>query len=141
MPASHLADWVYFGSKTPLAFDQKHLTACGVVQILFPERRAAMRIFAVSDIHIDYDENARWVANLSISEYQDDLLILAGDVTDTRQLLDWCLCTLVKRFRKVLFVPGNHDLWVIREEPTKDSLQKFNDVRMVVESSGASMQK
>jgi len=100
-----------------------------------------MRIFAVSDIHIDYDENAKWVANLSISEYQDDVLILAGDVTDIRQLLDWCLCTLVKRFRKVLFVPGNHDLWVIREEPTKDSLQKFNDVCTVVESSGASMQE
>jgi predicted phosphodiesterase len=99
-----------------------------------------MRVFALSDIHIDYDENARWIANLSTAEYQDDVLILAGDVTDTRRLLEWCLSTLAKRFKKVLFVPGNHDLWVIREDRDKHSLQKFDDVCAVVESSGASMQ-
>lgn len=99
-----------------------------------------MRVFALSDIHIDYDVNAKWIANLSIAEYQNDVLILAGDVTDTRRLLDWCLSTLAKRFKKVLFVPGNHDLWVIREDREKNSLQKFDDVCAVVESSGASMQ-
>src|SRR5258708_5633329 len=99
-----------------------------------------MRVFAVSDVHIDYDVNAKWIANLSIAEYQDDVLILAGDVTDTRRLLNWCLSTLAKRFKKVLFVPGNHDLWVIREDREKNSLQKFDDVCAVVESSGASMQ-
>lgn len=99
-----------------------------------------MRVFAVSDIHIDYEANADWVANLSVSEYQDDVLILAGDVTDTLRKLDWCLTTLVKRFRKVLFVPGNHDLWVIRDGPHKSSLQKFDEVAAAVESSGASMQ-
>jgi len=99
-----------------------------------------MRIFALSDIHVDYEENAKWIANLSFGEYQDDVLILAGDVSDTRRLLDWCLSTLARRFKKILFVPGNHDLWVIREEREKDSLQKFADVCAVVESSGASMQ-
>lgn len=99
-----------------------------------------MRVFAVSDVHIDYDVNTKWIANLSIAEYQDDVLILAGDVSDTRRQLDWCLSTLAKRFKKVLFVPGNHDLWVIREDRQKNSLQKFDDVCAVVESSGASMQ-
>ncbi len=99
-----------------------------------------MRVFAVSDIHIDYDVNARWVEGLSSADYQNDVLILAGDVTDTLPLLDWCLRALAKRFRKVLFVPGNHDLWVIRDESWKNSLQKFDDVCSVVESSGASMQ-
>src|SRR5580658_1181760 len=99
-----------------------------------------MRVFALSDIHIDYDVNAKWIANLSIAEYQDDVLILAGDVTDIRRLLDWCLTALGRRFKKVLFVPGNHDLWVIREDREKNSLQKFDDVCAVVESSGASMQ-
>lgn len=98
-----------------------------------------MRIFAVSDIHIDYEANADWVANLSVSEYQDDVLILAGDVTDSLRKLGWCLTTLVKRFKKVLFVPGNHDLWVIRDEPQKNSFQKFNEVAAAVDSSGASM--
>ena len=99
-----------------------------------------MRVFTVSDVHIDYEVNAKWIANLSIAEYQDDVLILAGDVTDARRLLGWCLSTLAKRFKKVLFVPGNHDLWVIREDREKNSLQKFDDVCAVVESSGASMQ-
>ena len=99
-----------------------------------------MRIFALSDIHIDYDTNARWVADLSVAEYQDDVLILAGDVTDKLRLLEWCHNTLAKRFEKVLFVPGNHELWVIRDGAEKSSMQKFDDVCKVVESSGASMQ-
>ncbi|HEY0143899.1 MAG TPA: metallophosphoesterase [Thermoanaerobaculia bacterium] len=98
-----------------------------------------MRIFALSDIHIDYDTNARWVADLSVADYQDDVLILAGDITDKLRLLEWCLGTLVKRFEKVLFVPGNHELWVIRDGPEKTSMQKFDEVCQVVESSGASM--
>lgn len=36
-----------------------------------------MRVFALSDIHIDDDVNAKCIANLSIAEYQDDVLILA----------------------------------------------------------------
>ena len=98
-----------------------------------------MRIHALSDIHIDYDENARWIANLSIAEYQDDVLILAGDVTDIPPLFEWCFNLLAKRFYKVLFVPGNHDLWVAREDTQRNSLQKFNDICELVESSGASM--
>jgi len=99
-----------------------------------------MRVFAVSDIHIDYEANARWVANLSVAEYKDDVLILAGDITDTLRKLEWCLSTLATRFKKVLFVPGNHDLWVIRDGPHKNSLQKFDEVASAVASSGASMQ-
>ena len=37
----------------------------------------AMRVFALSDIHIDYDENAKWIKLLTL-EYQGDALILAG---------------------------------------------------------------
>ena len=99
-----------------------------------------MRVFALSDIHIDYSANAMWVANLSVAEYQDDVLILAGDVTDIQKLFGWCLNMLTKRFKKVLFVPGNHELWVMREDREKNSLQKFDDICAVVESTGASMQ-
>lgn len=99
-----------------------------------------MRIFALSDIHIDYETNAQWIRNLSTADYQNDVLILAGDVTDSLLMLDWCLGTLAQRFRQVLFVPGNHELWVIREGREKNSLEKFDEVCRVVESSGASMQ-
>jgi predicted phosphodiesterase len=99
-----------------------------------------MRVFATSDIHVDYDANAQWIRDLSIADYQDDVLILAGDVTDTLSLLEWSLATLAKKFGKVLFVPGNHDLWVVRDDQKKNSLQKFDDVRAAVEASGASME-
>jgi predicted phosphodiesterase len=99
-----------------------------------------MRVFALSDVHIDYEVNSRWISGLSTAEYQEDVLILAGDVSDTPRLLAWCLETLATRFRKVLFVPGNHDLWVIREDDAKNSLQKFDEVCALAEASGASLQ-
>lgn len=98
-----------------------------------------MRVFAVSDIHVDYEVNARWIENLSITEYQNDVLILAGDVSDSLSLLERCFNTLARRFMKVLFVPGNHDLWVIRAEPSLTSLQKLATVRTLAQNCGVSM--
>ena len=46
-----------------------------------------MRVFALSDIHVDYPENMLWVLQLSDTEYRQDILILAGDVTDDLELL------------------------------------------------------
>jgi predicted phosphodiesterase len=99
-----------------------------------------MRIFALSDVHIDFAVNAEWIAALSAWDYRDDILILAGDITDRLSLLGWCLSVLSRRFRNVLFVPGNHELWVLREKTAHTSLEKFAQVTRVAESSGASMQ-
>ncbi len=86
-----------------------------------------MRVFAVSDIHLDYDINLHWLESLSKVDYQDDILILAGDISDQLHLLERCFKTLATRFKRVLFVPGNHDLWVARSKE-KDSLEKFSRV-------------
>ncbi|MGB3072557.1 MAG: metallophosphoesterase [Ottowia sp.] len=99
-----------------------------------------MRIFALSDIHVDYEPNMAWVQELSRFDYVDDLLILAGDISHKRQLLDTCLSALTRRFRHVLFVPGNHDLWVAGETPEMDSLEKFAVVRKIASSCGATME-
>lgn len=99
-----------------------------------------MRVFALSDLHVDYHGNAAWVQNLSRSDYRDDLLILAGDITHRPLLLATCLDALAKRFHTVLFVPGNHDLWVLGEGSDKDSLQKFREVRAIADDNGVSMQ-
>ena len=40
-----------------------------------------MRVFALSDIHVDYLENLNWILQLSADEYQQDILVLAGDVS------------------------------------------------------------
>jgi len=99
-----------------------------------------MRIFALSDIHVEYDGNAAWVSAMSRADYRDDVLILAGDVAGTLPLLQRCVDAFAQRFARVLFVPGNHDLWVIRDAQRMDSLEKFAKVSAAIENCGASMQ-
>lgn len=95
-----------------------------------------MRVFALSDVHVDYDENARWVSGLSTSDYRDDLLVLAGDLTDRLSLLETSLRAFAARFRRVLFLPGNHELWVVRDGRDGDSFAKFETVRRVAAQCG-----
>jgi len=81
----------------------------------------------VSDIHVDYPQNLEWVLGLDCHEYQADVLLLAGDVSEDMNLLERVLRGCLERFAKVMFVPGNHDLWVRR--CTYDcSLAKFGRI-------------
>ena len=98
-----------------------------------------MRLFAISDIHVDYPENAKWVDRLSDADYRDDILILAGDLTEESTLLAWCLGRFAAKFHQVLFVPGNHDLWVRREDAKMCSLRKFERVLAIAADAGVSM--
>lgn len=98
-----------------------------------------MRVFAISDLHVDYEPNAQWVQQLSLSDYRNDVLIVAGDVSDRADRLHACLETLARRFWRVLFIPGNHDLWVRRDAPGLDSFGKFEHIKALAASAGASM--
>lgn len=98
-----------------------------------------MRIFALSDLHIDHAQNRAWVEALSCQDHVDDVLILAGDLSDQLPQLRWCLTTLARRFRTVLFVPGNHDLWVLRDAPALLSTGKFAQVQAACAECGVSM--
>lgn len=64
------------------------------------------RIFAVSDIHVDIPENFRLVESWSARDYKNDVLIVAGDVTDNMSLLKTVLQSLAEKFHKVCYVPG-----------------------------------
>jgi len=94
-----------------------------------------MRVFALSDVHADYDANVRWLDELSMQDYQDDVLILAGDVSDSLGTLERTFRCLTGRFDTVAYVPGNHDLWVRGEGPAT-SLQKFAAVHAVAADCG-----
>jgi predicted phosphodiesterase len=96
-----------------------------------------MRVFALSDIHSDHEHNRRWVDTVSLTEYRADVLILAGDVSDYLSQLQWTVEAFAKRFARVLFVPGNHDLWVARERTAASSLEKYQQVCAAVERAGA----
>jgi predicted phosphodiesterase len=97
------------------------------------------RVFAISDIHLDYKVNVQWLSGLSIVDYQDDILILAGDVSDSSNLLQFCFETLSRRFKHVLFVPGNHDLWVFRYQKGMSSLEKFDLILTLAKNHGILM--
>jgi predicted phosphodiesterase len=84
-----------------------------------------MRVFAVSDVHLDYEENRLWLSSLSDLDYRSDVLILAGDISDEIKLIEWCFISLQSKFLKVFFVPGNHDLWVNRNQGMT-SFDKFH---------------
>jgi len=99
-----------------------------------------LRIFAVSDIHVDFEENFQWVNNLSRMDYQNDLLILAGDVTDSLSIFKEILTTLKNRFREVLYIPGNHDLWVQRNRIQENSLGKLRIIKTIAADCGISME-
>ncbi|EGQ9933736.1 metallophosphoesterase [Vibrio vulnificus] len=83
-----------------------------------------MRVFTVSDVHVDFGPNRQWVRQLSDFDYQHDLLIVAGDLTDDERLLTEILTTLTHKFQWVVFVPGNHEAWVHRSR-FSNSLEKF----------------
>ena len=54
--------------------------------------------------------------DLSDNAYQDDILILAGDISDDQAVLRATFQLMAAKFGHVFFVPGNHDLWVRRKE-------------------------
>ena len=93
------------------------------------------RVWAISDIHVDHRENRLWLERLCGEEHGDDILILAGDVASNRELVEWALERLAAAYSRVFFVPGNHDLWVIRDEPN-DSLDQFNELMGVCSELG-----
>lgn len=87
-----------------------------------------MRVFVISDLHLDYDDNRRWLEGVSTSEYVTDALVLPGDLAERLPLIAWGFEQWVRRFRHVLYVPGNHELWVDASEDAQTSLDKFAEV-------------
>ncbi|MET7406977.1 metallophosphoesterase [Streptomyces sp. BPPL-273] len=68
------------------------------------------RLLAISDLHVGHADNRALVESMT-PETDDDWLLVAGDVAETVADIHWCLKTLAGRFRRVVWVPGNHELW------------------------------
>ena len=86
-----------------------------------------MRIFMISDIHVDFAENAKWIKQISETDFQQDALILAGDVAHNLVLLKDTLLGIKSKFKVLFFVPGNHDLW-LHNSDWKNSIEKFKNL-------------
>lgn len=69
------------------------------------------RLLAVSDLHVRHRRNAAALA--AIGDHGDDWLIVAGDVGDSLAELAAAWDILTPRFGRVIWVPGNHELWCV----------------------------
>ena len=65
-----------------------------------------VRLFAISDLHVDHKENLAFIKSWSDTNYKNDVLIVAGDVTDKLSLLETTLAQIKLKFREVFYVPG-----------------------------------
>lgn len=85
-----------------------------------------MRLFAASDLHVDFKENRLLLNQLSDVDYKKDALIVAGDIADRLELIEETLSLLRSRFRSLFFTPGNHELWV--RTGNYNSLEKLDRI-------------
>lgn len=73
-------------------------------------------LYAVSDLHVAYEENRALVDRLE-PDSREDWLIVAGDVAEQAGQVETTLRLLRSRFAEVIWAPGNHELWTHPRDP------------------------
>jgi 3',5'-cyclic AMP phosphodiesterase CpdA len=76
------------------------------------------KLLAISDLHVAYPENREIVESLR-PQAAGDWLLVAGDVGEQLADIEWALGTLRDRFARVIWTPGNHELWTPRDDPLR----------------------
>ncbi|MEV1174943.1 metallophosphoesterase [Nonomuraea sp. NPDC049784] len=79
-------------------------------------REGESRLLAISDLHVGYAENRAIVQELKPAT-PGDWLLVAGDVGERLADIAWALELLAGRFERVVWVPGNHELWTPPDDP------------------------
>jgi 3',5'-cyclic AMP phosphodiesterase CpdA len=89
------------------------------------------RLLALSDLHVGHPKNRAIVEGMAPGG-DGDWLLIAGDVGENFADIVWALGVLSSRFAKVVWVPGNHELWTRRADPvTARGEERY---RMLVEA-------
>ena len=76
------------------------------------------RLLAISDVHVRYPENRAIVEDLRPGS-DGDWLIVAGDVAEQADDVLGTLSLLRERFARVIWTPGNHELWTRKRDPVQ----------------------
>src|SRR5207245_1724393 len=76
---------------------------------------AMSKLWAISDLHLGHRANR--AALESLRARPDDWLIVAGDVGETEAHLAHAFAVLGAKFRRLIWVPGNHELYRPRGDP------------------------
>jgi Icc-related predicted phosphoesterase len=93
-----------------------------------------MRIQYCSDLHLEFEENRRYLeaAPLSVS---GDILILAGDIVPLHDefLSNPFFNTISKNFKQIYWVPGNHEFYYknISEYSKSFNIQIYSNINIV----------
>jgi 3',5'-cyclic AMP phosphodiesterase CpdA len=74
-----------------------------------------LKLWAISDLHLAGAEARAALARLR--PHPEDWLVVAGDVGETVAHHRFAWETLAGRFARLVWVPGNHDLWTVSTDP------------------------
>lgn len=74
-----------------------------------------MRLWALSDLHVGHPANREALAQAP--HHPEDWLVLAGDLGETADHLRLVFDTFLPRFARLLWVPGNHELYCVPRTP------------------------
>ncbi|MCB9683869.1 MAG: metallophosphoesterase [Alphaproteobacteria bacterium] len=91
------------------------------------------RLFGLSDLHVGHPANRDTLQQLPHHPY--DWVIAAGDLGETEEHLRWALDVLRERFARVVWVPGNHELWTMAGSPLR-GLAKYERMVEICRSLG-----
>ncbi len=94
----------------------------------------AARLWAISDLHLGHGGNRQ--ALQALEDHGQDWLIVAGDVGETSEQLAFACETLCARFAKVIWVPGNHELWTLPGSDQGRGVAKYHQLVAVCRSHG-----
>ncbi len=76
------------------------------------------KLLAVSDLHVTHRQNREFLVGLW-PDCHEDWLIVAGDVAERIADVEWALRLLAGRFERVIWAPGNHELWTTKRDPVE----------------------
>ncbi|MFE3197657.1 metallophosphoesterase family protein [Embleya sp. NPDC055664] len=79
-----------------------------------PERA----LYAVSDLHSAIPSNRRLVEGIRPG-HDEDWILVGGDVAEHVEETASTLRLLAERFARVIWVPGNHELWSTNDDPVQ----------------------
>ena len=74
-----------------------------------------MKLYAISDLHLTYKINRD--ALVDLPSHSQDWIIIAGDLGESEAYFHFAFSVLSKKFAKIIWTPGNHDLWTHPSDP------------------------
>jgi 3',5'-cyclic AMP phosphodiesterase CpdA len=77
-----------------------------------------MRVVLTSDLHVEHHPDVVPLVGERVRALEPDVLVVAGDVSSQLETLEAALAALRASAPRLLFVPGNHDLWTRPGEPS-----------------------